>query len=139
MGRITTHVLDTRGRTSLRAGVKVVLTRLRRDARGCRGRGHQCGRGRVDPPAARRARAFATGHYEIMFHVGDYFRQPGCRIGPIRRSSTLVPLCFGVAEDAHYHVPLLVSALCVFEPIGAADARARSVFPCDAAKVVRPH
>ena len=28
---------------------------------------------------------------------------------PSRRSSIVVPLRFGVAEDAHYHVPLLVS------------------------------
>ena len=34
-----------------------------------------------------------------------------------------MPIRFGVAEDAHYHVPLLVSPVSPIRPIGAADAR----------------
>ena len=50
----------------------------------------------------------SPGAYEIMFHVGDYFRRTGVAL-PDPPFLDLVPLRFGVTEDAHYHVPLLVS------------------------------
>ena len=84
MGWITTHVLDTAaGRPA--AELKVVLTRLDGD-------------GRVT----------ASGQYEITFYVGDYFRRAGVTLAD-PPFLDVVPVRFGVTEDAHYHVPLLVS------------------------------
>ncbi|MEN3380201.1 MAG: 5-hydroxyisourate hydrolase, partial [Hyphomicrobiales bacterium] len=63
--------------------------------------------GRCDRPLLDGA-DFAHGVYEIMFHIGDYFRRSGIML-PDPPFLDLVPIRFGVAEDAHYHVPLLVS------------------------------
>ena len=105
MGRITTHVLDTAaGRPA--AGLKVVLTRLDGTPAAI-AQGITNADGRVERPLLDGA-AFATGHYEIMFHVGDYFRARGVAL-PDPPFLDLVPVRFGVSEDAHYHVPLLVS------------------------------
>ena len=105
MGRITTHVLDTAaGRPA--AGLKVVLTRLDGTPAAI-AQGITNADGRVERPLLEGA-AFATGHYEIMFHVGDYFRTRGVAL-PDPPFLDLVPVRFGVSEDAHYHVPLLVS------------------------------
>ena len=105
MGRITTHVLDTAaGRPA--AGLKVILTRLN-------GTPKQIvetvtnADGRCDKPLLEGA-AFTTGHYEIAFHVGDYFRRTSAKL-PDPLFLDVVPIGFGVSEDAHYHVPLLVS------------------------------
>ena len=105
MGRITTHVLDTAaGRPA--AGLRVILTRLDgipavvTDA-------VTNADGRLDKPLLEGA-GFATGRYEIMFHVGDYFRASGIALADPPFLDR-VPLRFGVTEDAHYHVPLLVS------------------------------
>src|SRR5262249_49037179 len=105
MGRITTHVLDTAaGRPA--AGMKVVLTRLDGTPEAIAGAVTNADR-RIDPPLLEGA-ALAAGHYEIVFHVGDYSRTRGLGL-PEPPFLDLVPLRFGVAEDAHYHVPLLVS------------------------------
>lgn len=105
MGRITTHVLDTAaGRPA--AGLKVILTRLD-GTPAVLTEAVTNADGRVDKPLLEGA-AFAAGRYEIMFHVGDYFRRAGVTL-PDPPFLDLVPLRFGVTEDAHYHVPLLVS------------------------------
>ena len=102
MGRLSTHVLDTSvGKPG--AGVRVVLrrdgtvlvdTRTNAD-------------GRTDKPLLEGA-AFQTGSYELSFHVGDYF----CAQGIVTADPPfldIIPLNFTIGEDAHYHVPLLVS------------------------------
>ena len=105
MGRITTHVLDTAfGRPA--AGLKVVLTRLSGDRRMLAETVTNLD-GRANKPLLEGA-AFASGQYEIAFHVGDYFRHTGVTQGD-RPFLDVVPVRFGVTEDAHYHVPLLVS------------------------------
>jgi 5-hydroxyisourate hydrolase len=105
MGRITTHVLDTAaGRPA--AGLKIIFSRLD-GAPKVLAEAVTNADGRCDKPLLEGA-AFATGQYEIVFHVGDYFRRTGVRL-PDPPFLDLVPLRFGVAEDAHYHVPLLVS------------------------------
>ena len=102
MGRLTSHVLDTSaGRPA--ANVRVVLWRddqVLADAR-------TNADGRTDKPLLEGA-AFQTGSYELTFHVGDYFRAKGI---PLADPPFLdvVPLRFSIAEDTHYHVPLLVS------------------------------
>ena len=105
MGRITTHVLDTAaGRPA--AGLKIVLTRLG-GAPSVVAETVTNADGRCDKPLLEGA-AFAKGEYEIMFHVGDYFRASGATLADPPFLDQ-VPLRFGVTEDAHYHVPLLVS------------------------------
>ena len=105
MGRITTHVLDTAAGKPA-AGLKIVLTRLDGTPEAI-ATGVTNADGRLDRPLLEGA-AFAKGTYEIVFHVGDYFRASGAAL-PNPPFLDVVPLRFGVAEDAHYHVPLLVS------------------------------
>jgi len=107
-GRLTTHVLDTYA-GSPAAGVRIELFRLVE---------HQRtapllvvitnADGRCDAPLLSGA-SFVCGVYELVFHVGDYFR--GQRIGlPVPAFIDCVPVRFGVADnDRHYHVPLLIA------------------------------
>ena len=105
MGRITTHVLDTAaGRPA--AGLKIILSRLDGSATVI-AEAVTNADGRCDKPLLEGA-AFATGRYEIVFHVGDYFRSTGVALTD-PAFLDLVPVRFGVTEDTHYHVPLLVS------------------------------
>ena len=102
MGRLTTHVLDTSvGRPG--AGVRVVL---RRDSEVLVDTQTNAD-GRTDKPLLEGA-AFRNGSYELTFHVGDYFRARGAQLSD-PSFLDVIPLAFGIAEDAHYHVPLLVS------------------------------
>lgn len=52
--------------------------------------------------------AFAAGAYTLRFHVADYFRAQGVAL-PDPPFLDIVSIDFGMAEDGHYHVPLLVS------------------------------
>jgi 5-hydroxyisourate hydrolase len=105
MGRITTHVLDTAaGRPA--AGLKVILTRLDGTPKVLAETVTNAD-GRCDKPLLEGA-GFAAGQYEITFHVGEYFRRTGVKQAD-PPFLDVVPLRFGVSEDAHYHVPLLVS------------------------------
>jgi 5-hydroxyisourate hydrolase len=103
MGRLSTHILDTSvGRPG--AGVRVVLRRDGEVLVDTRTNAD----GRTDKPLLEGA-AFRNGAYELSFHVGDYFRGRG---GPPLADPPfldVIPLRFSIAEDAHYHVPLLVS------------------------------
>ena len=102
--KLTTHVLDTaHGRPA--AGLRIVLTRLsdgivladiltNAD-------------GRADGPLLEGSDAVG-GRYELLFYAGDYFRAIGVPL-PEPAFVDVVPIRFGIAEDAHYHVPLLVT------------------------------
>jgi 5-hydroxyisourate hydrolase len=51
---------------------------------------------------------FKTGTFELVFHVGAYFSALG--LAPdTPRFLDIIPLRFGMSEETHYHVPLLVS------------------------------
>ena len=104
MVRLTTHVLDTAsGRPA--AGVRVVLRRDCDAAVVAEGRTNADGR--LDKPLIE-GEAFKPGRYELTFHVGDHFRQNGAGLAE-PAFLDVIPLRFGLSEDAHYHVPLLVS------------------------------
>jgi 5-hydroxyisourate hydrolase len=109
-GFLTTHVLDTaRGRPA--AGVRIVLYRLDGSGRAPVAETVTNADGRTDAPILPRER-FSTGTWELVFHAGDYLRatgQAGGRAGPEPLFLDEVPIRFGMAEDAHYHVPLLLS------------------------------
>ena len=105
MGRLTTHVLDTAaGKPAV--GLKVVLSRLD-GAPAVLAEAVTNADGRLDRPLLE-GTSFVPGTYEIMFHVGDYFRGQGVALAKPAFLDR-VPLRFGIAEDTHYHVPLLVS------------------------------
>ncbi|HEU0223477.1 MAG TPA: hydroxyisourate hydrolase [Paracoccaceae bacterium] len=105
MGRLTTHVLDM-GRGRPAAGLRVELYRLAPD-RGLIADIRTNADGRCEKPLLEGA-AFQPGHYELVFHAGDYFRAAGTDLLE-PAFLDLVPIRFGIAEDAHYHVPLLLA------------------------------
>ncbi|WP_285294462.1 hydroxyisourate hydrolase [Aureimonas altamirensis] len=105
-GRLTTHVLDTAtGRPA--AGMSIELFRLDGDRRVHLKTVVTNDDGRCDGPILSGA-DFSTGVYELLFHAGDYLRStaPGL---PEPLFLDRVPIRFGMAEAAHYHVPLLIS------------------------------
>lgn len=105
MGWITTHVLDT-AKGGAAAGMRVTLARVDGTPKLI------CdiltnADGRCDKPVLDKD-AYEPGIYELVFYVGDYFRRAGVKL-PDRPFLEQVPIRFGATEDAHYHVPLLVS------------------------------
>lgn len=106
MGRLTTHVLDTaNGRPA--AGVRIALYPAEDQNRALASATTNAD-GRCDGPILE-GEDFTAGVYELIFHVGDYFRDSG-REGPSPPFLDVVVVRFGIADaDEHYHVPLLVS------------------------------
>lgn len=103
-GRLTTHVLDTSaGRPA--ADMRIILRRSADEVvlADCRTNAD----GRVDKPLLD-GDAFAAGVYELTFFVADYFRGRGVGL-PQTAFLDQVPIRFGISEQNHYHVPLLVS------------------------------
>ena len=105
-GRLTTHVLDTASGLPA-AGLKIGLYRISGD-----GRAHVKSTvtnddGRCDAPLLE-GDEFAIGEYELVFAAGDYLRRQGAPL-PKPAFLDIVPIRFGMAEEKHYHVPLLVS------------------------------
>lgn len=109
-GQLTTHVLDS-SRGTPADGVRVTLHELTA-ADGTRqaqplAEATTDRRGRTAEPLLGGA-PLRIGHYEMRFHVGDYFR----RHGPQQDWPFLevVPVVFAIAEpEGHYHVPLTVT------------------------------
>jgi 5-hydroxyisourate hydrolase len=106
-GRLTTHILDTAaGRPA--AGVPICLFRLADGERALLHETVSDADGRCAAPLLAGA-AFAPGCYEIVFHVGAYFRASGVELSEPAFLDA-VPIRFGVARAGeHYHVPLLIS------------------------------
>jgi 5-hydroxyisourate hydrolase len=108
MGSLSTHVLDTADGCPAvdilvelvrleSTGSRTLLTSMRTDADG---------RTSVPPPTGK---ALAGGSYELVFHVGAYFRARG-RVADEPAFLDLVPVRFQMTEGPqHYHIPLLVS------------------------------
>ncbi|MEM9063715.1 MAG: hydroxyisourate hydrolase [Pseudomonadota bacterium] len=101
-GYLTTHVLDT-SRGCPANGLKIVLYRLGPD-RTRIAEMQTNADGRTDAPILP-ASDFTTGTYELEFHAGDYLRANGASDAFL----DVVPIRFAMAEDAHFHVPLLLS------------------------------
>ena len=102
----TTHVLDT-ARGGPAEGLKITLYRVT-------GKSHRKiaemvtnTDGRTDSPILPHGE-FQTGTYELVFHAGDYLRRTG-QAGKAPIFLDEVPIRFGMAEEDHYHVPLLLS------------------------------
>jgi 5-hydroxyisourate hydrolase len=105
-GFLTTHVLDT-ARGAPAAGLKIALYRVSGMARDKIAEVETNADGRTDTPILPAA-AFETGTYELIFFAGDYLRATG-QAGAEPLFLDQVPIRFGMAEDDHYHVPLLLS------------------------------
>ena len=105
-GFLTTHVLDT-SRGCPASGLVIELYRLQTGGTALLAKMTTNSDGRTDEPILP-AGEFETGAYELRFNVGEYFAATaGLQSG--RRFLDVVPVRFEMAEDAHYHVPLLVS------------------------------
>lgn len=104
-GRLTTHVLDTAGGRPAE-GMRIDLYRLDGEAREHVAEAVTNADGRTNAPMLEGA-AFAHGAYELVFRAGDWL-DAGQGSGR-RRFLGDVPIRFGIDEDAHYHVPLLLS------------------------------
>jgi 5-hydroxyisourate hydrolase len=106
-GRLTTHVLDTMGGRP-GAGLVVELFRVEGEARRLLRRQTTNDDGRTSAPLLAGSH-FLRGTYELVFHVGAYFRERGVALTEPAFLEQ-VPVRFGIADPArHYHVPLLVS------------------------------
>ena len=105
-GRLTTHVLDTAAGKPA-AGMEIALYRLEGKTRTHLTTVKTNGDGRCDAPLLE-GDAFVPGEYELVFQVGDYLRAMQIAL-PSPAFLDTVPIRFGMAERAHYHVPLLVS------------------------------
>jgi 5-hydroxyisourate hydrolase len=107
MGRLSTHVLDTVNGKPAR-GVAIELFAIERERRNSILRTTTNADGRTDAPLMA-GETFRTGTYELVFHVGPYFRASGMAAADPPFLDA-VPVRFSIAEpDGHYHVPLLVS------------------------------
>lgn len=105
-GKLTTHVLDTAaGRPA--AGMRIVLYRIDGETRTKIRESMTNDDGRCDAPLLQGA-DFRTGTYELVFFAGDYLRAGNASL-PDPLFLDQVPIRFGMAEEKHYHVPLLVS------------------------------
>ena len=106
-GRLTTHVLDTaRGKPG--AGIRIELFAIGDSAPRLIVSAVTNADGRTDVPLLA-GDAMKPGRYEIVFHIGAYFRGAGV---PVSDPPFLdaVPVRFAIADSAaHYHVPLLAS------------------------------
>lgn len=105
MAQLTTHVLDTaNGKPgngvrisvfTLDGGRNLVTTAVTNDD------------GRTDSPLIG-SDAFKAGTYELEFAIGDYFRAAGAALADPPFLDEVV-IRVSLADDGHYHVPLLVS------------------------------
>lgn len=102
-GYLTTHVLDT-ARGLPAQGLRIELYRLQDEQREKLAEVSTNADGRTNGPILP-ADVFALGTYELVFHAGDYLRANGAPASFL----DVIPLQFTMAEDDHYHVPLLLS------------------------------
>jgi 5-hydroxyisourate hydrolase len=106
MGRLSTHVLDT-SRGLPAAGMRIEL--LRGSGSSARPLVSVAANrdGRTDGPLLE-GDDLAPGSYQLVFHVGEYFRARGHP--DAGRFLDLVPVSFMIDDpQGNYHVPLLVS------------------------------
>ena len=108
MGLLSTHILDTmHGRPA--RGVRLELYAIAADgARTLITQTETNADGRTNA-ALLEGTSLRAGCYEIVFHLGDYFRREG---GPVADPPFFnqVPVRFEIVDlDYHYHVPVIAS------------------------------
>ena len=106
MASLTTHVLDTSlGRPA--KGLRLSLYQITEDAETLLGQFTTNADGRVDQKLID-APGSGQGYYRLVFHAGEYLRKSDkAATSPLFLDD--IPIQFGISEDNHYHVPLLLS------------------------------
>jgi 5-hydroxyisourate hydrolase len=105
-GYLTTHVLDT-ARGCPAAGLQIELFRLDGEQRIHLKTLVTNSDGRTSEQILPKD-TFQTGIYELVFHAGAYLDASGTP-PETPRFLDVIPIRFGISEEAHYHVPLLLS------------------------------
>ena len=105
-GYLTTHVLAT-ARGSPAAGIEIELYRRDGAETTLIATATTNTDGRTDTPILSES-DFKAGQYTLNFKAGGYLRATGQAASePLFLDD--IPIAFGMSEDAHYHVPLLLS------------------------------
>lgn len=107
MKGLTTHILDlTHGQPA--AKVKIELSLLGESVKSPLKTVITNKDGRIDAPLLT-SNELHPGEYELLFHIGDYFRKKGLNLQePLFLDKVAVRI--GIADSfSHYHVPLLIS------------------------------
>tara|TARA_B100000768_G_scaffold134492_1_gene125274 strand:- start:158 stop:511 length:354 start_codon:yes stop_codon:yes gene_type:complete len=107
VGFLTTHVLDT-SKGCPAAGIKIELYKVLGAKKNKLAELVTDEDGRTQSPILPKD-SFALGTYELIFHAGDYLRKTG-QVTEVTLFIDKVPIQFGMSQDNHYHVPLLLSA-----------------------------
>ncbi len=105
-GYLTTHVLDT-ARGCPAQGLRIELYRIDGANRELLKALVTNDDGRTDEQILPRD-DFEVGIYELLFHAGEYLDRCGT-LAEDPRFLDVIPLRFGMSEEQHYHVPLLLS------------------------------
>lgn len=107
MGKLSTHVLDT-AHGCPGAGITVELYAIGPDGRTLLKSTATNEDGRCGEPLLESA-ALRAGHYELVFHAGDYYAARGVEL-PSPRFLDRITLAFGIADPTqNYHVPLVMT------------------------------
>ena len=106
-GYLTTHVLDT-ARGCPAGGLRISLYRIEGEERTLLRATKTNADGRTDTQMLP-AEMFQKGEYELIFHAGAYFQANEIDAGEAPFFLHTIPIRFGMSEDSHYHVPLLLS------------------------------
>ena len=106
-GYLTTHVLDT-ARGLPANGITIALYRVSGNSHRKIAEAVTNADGRTDTPILPEGK-MKSGQYELIFFCGDYLDAHELSGDPVKFLDQ-IPIRFGITdEDAHYHVPLLLS------------------------------
>lgn len=105
-GYLTTHVLDT-ARGCPAQGLRIELYKIVNDKKEFLSKAVTNDDGRTNEQILNSAN-FKIGEYELLFHCGEYIARHN-QVLKGAQFLNIVPIRFGMSEDLHYHVPLLLS------------------------------
>ncbi len=105
-GYLTTHVLDT-ARGCPAEGLKIELYRINGTDRTLLKALVTNDDGRTDEQILPQSE-FSAGEYELVFYAGAYLDASDTPPED-PRFLDVIPIRFGMSEQSHYHVPLLLS------------------------------
>ena len=116
MSNLTTHVLDTsQGKPA--EGMKVQLFKIEDKKSVQLAEVITNKDGRVDQKLLKSENNIGT--YELRFFAGDYFNKENLKLTKIKFLDEIT-IRFGISDDTHYHVPLLISPMDI-QPIEAVN------------------
>ena len=105
MSNLTTHVLDTsQGKPA--EGMKVQLFKIEDQKSVQLAEVITNKDGRIDQKLLKSENNI--GIYELRFFAGDYFNNENLKLTKIKFLDEII-IRFGISDNTHYHVPLLIS------------------------------